>query len=144
LECDIIKRDVPPVAVEFYDHQVVAPAATEGENRRELIHRGLALLATQTLEEILRIHSLREELSAERRMLALKLKIQHSRERGLERLLSGGVKINEDEGQALQLLEDIDHQLQELEPGAGTPQDFLRKLEEVLLNPGGVLMGKTL
>ena len=25
------------------DHQVVAPVATEGENRRELIHRGLAL-----------------------------------------------------------------------------------------------------
>jgi hypothetical protein len=61
LEGDIIKRDVPQVAVEFYDHQVVAPVATEGENRQELIHRGLALLATQTLEEILRIHSLREE-----------------------------------------------------------------------------------
>jgi hypothetical protein len=144
LEGDIIKRDVPQVAVEFYDHQVVAPVATEGENRRELIHRGLALLATQTLEEILRIHSLREELSSERRMLAVKLKIQHSRERGLERLLTGGVKKNEDEGQALQLLEEIDHQLQELEPGSGAPQDFLCKLEEVLLNPGGVLMGKTL
>jgi hypothetical protein len=144
LEGDIIKRDVPQVAVEFYDHQVVTPVATEGENRRELIHRGLALLATQTLEEILRIHSLREELSSERRMLAVKLKIRHSRERGLERLLTVGVKRNEDEGQALQLLEAIDHQLQELEPGSETPQDFLHKLEEVLLNPGGVLMGKTL
>jgi hypothetical protein len=144
LEGDIIRRDVPQVAVEFHDHQVVAPVPTEGENRRELIHRGLALLATQTLEEILQIHSIREELSEERRMLAVKLKIQHSRERGLERLLTGGVTKNEDDGQALQLLEEIDRQLQELEPGAGTPQDFLRKLKEVLLNPGGVLIGKTL
>jgi hypothetical protein len=50
LEGDIIKRDVPLVAVEFYDHQVVAPVATEGENRRELIHRGLALLARKPLK----------------------------------------------------------------------------------------------
>jgi hypothetical protein len=41
-------------------------------------------------------------------MLAVKLKIQHSRERGLESLLTGGGKQN-----------------------------------EVLLNPGGVLIGKT-
>jgi hypothetical protein len=62
----------------------------------------------------------------------------------LERLLTGGISKNKDDGQAMQLLEEIDHQLQELEPGAGTPQNFLRKLEEVLLNPGRILMGKTL
>jgi hypothetical protein len=142
-EGEIIRRDVPQVAVEFYDHRIVAPVATETEKRRELIHRGLNLLATHTLEEILRIHSIRQELTEERRMLAVKLKIQHGRERGLERLLAGGSKNHADQEQAQQLLDEIDKQLMELEPGLGTPRDFLRKLEKVLLDPRNALTGIT-
>jgi hypothetical protein len=143
-EGEIIRRDVPQVAVEFYDHRVVAPAATEEEKRRKLVQRGLYVLATHTLEEILRIHSIREELTEERRMLAVKLKIQHSRERGLEGLLAGGGKSGTSAEKAQQLLAQIDQQLVELEPGSGTPRDFLGKLEKVLLNPENFLTGKTL
>jgi len=141
-EGEIIRSDVPQVAVEFFDHRLVAPGANEAENRRELFHRGLYVLATHTLEEILRIHSIKEELSEERRILAVKIKIQHSRERGLEGLLAGGGKSSESSEQAKQLLEEIDKQLMELEPGSGKPQDFLRKLEKVLLDPGNFLAGK--
>jgi hypothetical protein len=141
-EGEIIRRDVPQVAVEFYDHRLVAPVADEAENRRELFHRGLYVLAAHTLEEILRIHSIREELTEERRMLAVKLKIQHSRQRGLEGLLSGSGAGAADAKQAQELLEEIDDQLNELEPGSGKPQDFLRKLEKVLLDPGNFLTGK--
>jgi len=141
---EIVRRDVPQLAVEFYDHRVVAPGVDEAENRRELFHRGLYVLAAHTLEEILRIHSIREELTEERRMLAVKLKIQYSRDRGLERLLAGGSKNNADQEQAQQLLAEIDKQLMELKPGSGTPQDFLGKLEKVLLEPGHFLTGKTI
>jgi hypothetical protein len=143
-EGDIIRRDVPQTAVEFYDHRIVAPVATEAENRRELAHRGLNLLAGHTLEEILRIHSIREELNSERRMLAVKLKIQQTRRRGLDLLSAGGGQTPAGEEPAQQLLEEIDKQLMELEPGSGTPQDFLGKLEKVLLQPGNVLSGKTI
>jgi len=121
----------------------VAPAATEEEKRRKLVQRGLHVLATQTLEEILRIHSIREELVEERRVLAVKLKIQHSRERGLEGLLAGGSKSDAGAEKAQQLLAEIDRQLVELEPGSGTPRDFLGKLEKVLLDPGTFLTAKT-
>lgn len=143
-EGDIVRRDVPQAAVEFYDHRIVAPSSNETENRRELVHRGLNLLATQTLEEILKIHSIREELTAERRILAVKLKIQHTRERGLEPLLASGGKSHSDETPAQQLLEEIDKQLVELESGSGTPQDFLKQLATVLLGPSDVLTGKTI
>jgi hypothetical protein len=141
---EIVRRDVAQVAVEFHDHQVVAPGADEAENRRELFHRGLYVLATHTLEEILRIHSIREELTEERRILAVKLKIQHSRERGLEGLLAGRRNSSESAEQAQQLLEEIDKQLMELEPGSGKPQDCLNKLEIVLLNPENFLTGQTI
>lgn len=141
-EGEIIRRDVPQVAVEFHDHRLVAAGENAAENRRELFHRGLYVLAAHTLEEILRIHSIKEELSEERRILAVKLKIQHSRERGLEGLLAGGGKSGERAKQAQDLLEEIDRQLLELESGSGTPQDFLRKLEKVLLEPGNFLTGR--
>ena len=143
-EGEIIRRDVPQVAVEFYDHRVVAPVPAEAENRRELVHRGLHVLSTRTLEEILQINSIREELAEERRMLAVKLKIQHSRERGLEGLLAGGSKSGQSAEKAQQLLAEIDRQLMELKPGSGTPQDFLGELEKVLLEPGHFLTGKTI
>ena len=141
---EIVRRDVAQVAVEFHDHRVVAPGADEAENRQELFHRGLYVLATHTLEEILRIHSIREELTEERRILAVKLKIQHSRERGLEGLLAGRRNSSESAEQAQQLLEEIDKQLMELEPGSGKPQDCLNKLEIVLLNPENFLTGQTI
>ncbi len=136
---EVVRRDVAQVAVEFHDHRVVAPGADEAENRRELFHRGLYVLATHTLEEILRIHSIREELTEERRVLAVKLKIQHSRKRGLEGLLAGGGNSSE----SSELLEEIDNQLMELEPASGKPQDFLNKLEIVLLDPENFLRGQT-
>ncbi len=139
---EIVRRDVPQVAVEFNDHRVVGPGAGEAQNRRELFQRGLYVLATHTLEEILRIHSIREELTEERRMLAVKLKIQYSRQHGMEGLLSETGASVAGAKQAQELLEEIDQQLTELEPGSGKPQDFLRKLEKVLLEPGNFLTGK--
>jgi hypothetical protein len=99
-------------------------------------------LAVHTLEEILRIHSIREELTEERRMLAIKLKIQYSLQHGMEGLLSDTGAGVAGAKQAQELLEEIDNQLTELEPGSGKPQDFLRKLEKVLLGPGNFLTGK--
>ena len=50
LEGEIVRRDVPQVAVEFYDHRVAAPVAKGKEIRRELVNRGLNVLATYALE----------------------------------------------------------------------------------------------
>jgi hypothetical protein len=144
LEGEIVRRDVPQVAVEFYDHRVVAPVATEEQNRRELVQRGLNALATYALEEIMQIKSIREDLTAQRHMLAVQLKIPQTRKRGLESLLTGGTQSQADAIQAEQVLAEIDKQLMELEPGAGMPQDFLRKLENVLTSPGNFLTGETI
>lgn len=143
-EGEIMRRDVAQTAVEFYDHRIVAPAATEAEKRLNLVQRGLSVLASYTIEEILRIHSVREELVEERRMLAAQLKIKYSRHRSLERLLAGGNPDDDKEEQAQQLLGEIDQQLEGLEPVSGKPQEFLGKLEKILLGPGDFLTGRTI
>ena len=141
---EIIRRDVPQTAVEFHDHRIVAPVVTEEENRRQLVNRGLNVLATHALEEIIQIQSIREDLTSQRRVLALKLKIQQTRDRGLECLLAGGCRSNPDAEKAQQALAEIDKQLKELEPGSGTSEDFLQKLENVLMAADNVLTGKRL
>jgi hypothetical protein len=144
MEGEIIRRDVPQVAVEFYDHRVVAPAASEEENRRELVHRGLYVLASNALEEFMRIKSMIEELNGERRILDYKLKIHKTREQGMQRLLAGTLQPDSEIEQARELLGEIDKQLMEFEQGSGTPKDFLRKLEKVLLSAGNFLTEKTI
>ena len=144
LEGEILRRDVPRKAVEFYEHRVVAPVATEAENRRELIQRGLNVLAMHAIEEVTRDQAIREELTAERRSLAFKLKIRQTRQRGLESLLAGGSRPDADDEKAQQLLAEIDQQLEALEPGAGTPRDVLRRLAAILTAPDTALTGKTL
>jgi hypothetical protein len=141
-EGEITRRDVAQTAVEFYDHRIVEPSATEAEKRLNLVQRGLSVLASYTIEEILRIHSVREELVEERRMLAAQLKIKHSRHRGLERLLAGGNPDDGKEEQDRELLEEIDQQIEELEPVSGTPRELLAKLEKVLLGPDKFLTGR--
>lgn len=140
---EIVRRDVPQTAVEFYHHKLVSPAATADEIHRELICRGLSVLASHALAKILKLHAIREELSEERRMLAIKMKIRNSRQGGLEGLLvGGGGDAPDDDGAARQLLEEIDRQLLDLEPVSATPRDFLRKLTNVLHDPGATLTGK--
>lgn len=142
LEGEILRRDVPETAVEFYDHRVVAPAGTEGEHRKELVHRGLYVLASNALEEFMHVRSIREELEAQCRILDYKLKILQTRERGLECLLAGACSPGPEAGEARKLRAEMEKQLTELGQGSGTPKDFLNKLEKILAEPGDFLVEK--
>jgi hypothetical protein len=144
MEGEIIHRDVPKVAVEFYDHRIVAPGAAEEESRKELVHRGLYVLTSNALEEFTEIKSIVEELKMQRRILDYKIKIQKTRERGLEGFMVGTNRFDTETVQAQKVIEDIDKQLKEFEQGAGTPKDFLRKLEKVLINAGNFLTEKSI
>ena len=143
MEGEIIHRDVPKVTVEFYDHRIVAPASAEEEARKELVHRGLHVLTSNALEEFTEIKSIVEELKTQRRILDYKMKIHKTRDRGLESLLAGSSGPDtETVVETRKVIDDIDKQLKEFEQGAGTPRDFLRKLEKVFLNAGNFLTEK--
>ncbi|WP_373501450.1 hypothetical protein [Desulfococcus sp.] len=143
LEGEILRRDVAQTVVEFYDHRVIAPGATEEESRRELIPRGLYLLATYALEEVMQVQALREELTAQRNSAVFKIKIQQTRDRGVGYLLAGSSRSGTEVEKWEQFLAEIDQQLTALGPGSGTPRDYLRKLDNVLSGADTVLTEKT-
>jgi hypothetical protein len=144
IEGEIIRRDVPKTVVEFYDHRVVAPAATGEESLRELVHRGLTVVATHTLEKITEAQSLREELVSQRQLLGIKLKIKEVQDHGLRGLMAGGRLADAGSSGPPQLLAEIDQLLRELGPDAATPEGILREMKAVLNNPSGALTGKPL
>ena len=144
MEGEILRGDVPETAVEFYDHRVVAPSETEEGNRKELLYRGLYVLTSDALEEFERIQAVSEELSEQRQLLDLTLKMGKSRERRPEKFFAGDSVSDAETVKAGQLMAEIDQQLAELGQGAGTPRDFLKKLEAVLMEPDKFLTVKTL
>lgn len=73
LEGDIIRRDVVQVAVNFFHHRYLAPAATEEDTRRELKKRAFDYLIERALERLASERRKRGELERQRRLLRRKL-----------------------------------------------------------------------
>ena len=88
--------------------------------------------------------ALREELTAQRKSAAFKIKIRETRDRGMGYLLGGSSQVGAAEEEWHQLLGEIDRQLADLGPGAGTPRDLLVTLKRVLTGADAVLTEKTL
>jgi hypothetical protein len=139
LEGDILRRDVPQLSVEFRDLRIVAPAETESEARREMEARTLQMLASRSLKHMLERRALREKLEEQRRILAIKLKIQRSRADGLECTLAADCDEPEPPEPGAGILADIDRQLMELTPDSVTAAANLEHLAGVLSDPAGVM-----
>ena len=139
LEGQIARRDVPQVAVEFVDQRVVAPAATESEAREEIKVRTLQLLAAASLKQMLELRSLREELTEQRHILEVKLKIQQTRPDRLECTLGKSCTDGEAPDPGRQALAEIDRRLMALDPASLSAQAHLDHLAEALNHPEKVM-----
>jgi hypothetical protein len=136
---EILQRDVPHIAVDFTDHRIVSPAATETLNRLALREAGLRLLGLRALEDLTNLKSQKEELTEEKRMMGMKLKVLQAHNRSLEGMLESD---RESEGKAAQvrkLLAEIGQELDKVMAVLGTPEDALRHLLTFLNHPEDVL-----
>jgi hypothetical protein len=144
LQGEIARRDVPQLAVDFTDHRVVAPAATETPNRQAVIEGTLRLLGLRALEHLTELKSQKENLAEERRLLEVKLKILQAHNQSLEGMLGsdrqGEVKV----AQAQELLAEINRQLDEVTAVMGSSEDAMRLLISTLNNPEQVLISRPL
>jgi hypothetical protein len=139
LQGEIIRRDVPQLAVDFTDHRVVAPAATEPLNRLALREGALDLLGLRALEHLTSLKSQKEDLSEERRLLEVKLKILQARNRSLEGLLESDRESADKAVRIRELLAEIAHELGTVTAVLGPPEDALKHLLVFLNFPEYVL-----
>ena len=137
IEGEIVRRDVPQTAVEFYDHRIVAPGLTALETRNELRERALNGLVSQVLEKILKLRTLKDELLEQQSILSTKLKIQQTRNRSLDVMLQQDL---ESEAQAEHILADIDRQIKDIAAESDSPEYYLSELTQILSAPQEVLV----
>jgi hypothetical protein len=136
---EIIRRDVPQTAVDFTDHRIVAPAATEAECRRALREGALRLLGLRALEHLTNLKSQKEDLAEERHLMGIKLKILQDHNRSLEGMLETDRDSVAKAVRVRKTLADVDLELQTVTAALGSPEDALNHLLSFLNNPEFVL-----
>lgn len=83
LDGDTIRRDVMQVAVNFFNHRFLTPAAGEAECRWELKKRAFDYLIERALERLTRERIKRGEMEQQRRLLRRKLEAMRAGQWGL-------------------------------------------------------------
>jgi hypothetical protein len=83
LDGDSIQRDVVQVAVNFFHHRYLAPAANETDCRWELKRRAFDYLIERALERLVSERKKRGELEQQRRLLRRKLEAMQKGKWGL-------------------------------------------------------------
>lgn len=136
---EIIRRDVPQTAVDFTDHRIVAPTATEAECRRALRAGGLRLLGLRALEHLTNLKSQKKDLVEEKHLMGIKLKILQDHNRSLEGMLETDRDSVAKASRVRKMLADIDLELQTVTAALGSSEDALRHLLSFLNNPEYVL-----
>lgn len=135
LEGEIVKRDVPRIAINFSGHRLIAPGTTEAATRQELRERAFNHLVECALENILSLQSRKQELESQRSLLKVKLKMLQAEQRGLEALSGEGEIEQSTMTVTEQKLADIEQELRESAADLRTLDGYLRRVNHVLHHP---------
>jgi hypothetical protein len=85
---DILRRDVPQVAVSFFNHRFVGPGGSEAETRKQLKLRVFDYLVGEALKSIVTARGKRSELQQQQRLLKHKMNAMKAGDWGLEGMLA--------------------------------------------------------
>jgi len=130
---EIVRRDVPQKAVFFEDFKVFAPAADLAETRLQVQHRALVSLFSHAVEKITDLQLWKEELEKHRELL--EFKVQQPEDTDLKTDLNHSESDDNQTQNSLKVLGDINRKLKEIKAELDTPEDRLKYLDAVLLNP---------
>lgn len=135
MDGEILIRDVLQTTVDFSDHQIVAPAISEAETRKELSLRVLELLATHCLEDILSLIELKKNMETEKRILEIKLNLHDELVRSRKSVLPDKSDNSGNTSQANEMLGDLDRKITQTRLQLDEPEDYLNRVMELLYHP---------
>jgi hypothetical protein len=140
LQGEILRRDVPQEAVDFTEHRIVGPAATEARTRLAVREGALQLLSFRAMEHLVDLKNRAEDLSEEKRLAELRLKILQAQNRSLEGLLESARESQAKADRLREMLAEITRELVTVKTELGGPEESLNQLLGILKNPGEVLL----
>lgn len=135
LDGDTIRRDVMQVAVNFFNHRYLAPAASEAECRWELKKRAFDYLVERALERLTSMRIKHVERDQQRRLLRRKLEAMREGQWGLRAMIDEPVAATSDSAALETEIESIDRELTRFVGSALTLERSLEEISATLSSP---------
>lgn len=137
LHGDQVLRDIPQTAVNFHNHQIAFPAASEAETRQELQKRAFDYLIEAALQRLLSIRARKHQLEQQqRRLLQHKAHVLKSARLGLEPLLANPATPRPPDSAATeQQLREIETELRQIRADSATIEEQLALVAATLREP---------
>lgn len=135
LNGDMLQREVTQTTVNFSEHKILSPAASEEEVRQGVKKCIFDGLITHALQHVLDLKSQKRDLEDQRRILHARLRARQAAGNGLSTLL-GAVRVHEvgDEKIEAQLAE-AEQRLKYMPASLDAPRDYLNEVKNILDHP---------
>ncbi len=131
----IVRRDVRQTAVNFSDHKVLTPGATEADARLGLKNCIFNALVSHALQHIADLKAQRRELQDQRRILYARLRARQAYNGGLDTLLATASAGELESGNIEGKLAETQAQLDQAPATYDAPRDYLRQVIAILEQP---------
>jgi len=130
-----LQRDVPRMVINFTDHRIVIPATSIEALHDQFMERAFMTLVECALARLTSIDTRKKDLARERALLRTKLRSLKSRALGMEPL-AGNEHVHAHSIPAIEAqLQITEQQLAQTKASAGTLEDYLERIKDVLASP---------
>ena len=134
LHDDVVQRDVKQVAINFSEHKILSPAATEADVRQGVKQCIFDGFITHALKHIVEIKQQKQELETQRRILQSRLKSRQCPNCGLSSLLVTASELDlSDDTQ--QQLKETENKLSQLPASWDAARYYLEMTKETFAHP---------
>jgi hypothetical protein len=137
LQGDIIRREVPQMTVNFRNHRVAFPTASETETRREMMKRAFDYLIEAALQSLIATRTRKQQLQQQQRqLLQKKAQVLKRAEPGLEALLAAPAPRKAAETAAIERqLREIEAEFSQIHADSATLDHHLAQVVATLRQP---------
>ena len=134
-EDGMLKQEVAQTAVNFSDHRLVAPAATEQQTRLEIGRRIIRRLAQVALERIIALDEKAVDLQQQKGYLGTRLRMLHLARDGMEGIVDDPATIGEQIRAVERSLKETVESYIETKSSLATLDGYIGLIDEVFSHP---------
>lgn len=131
----VIRRDVTQTAVNFSDHKVLSPAASEADTRQGLKNCIFDALVSHALQHIADVKAHKRELQDQRRILYGRLRTRQAQSNGLGLLLSTAPADAAETDNIEKKLAAAEQRLRHLPAIQDAPRHYLNEVKAIMAQP---------
>lgn len=132
---DVLVRDVMQTAVNFSEHKVMSPAATEEEIREALKLCIFEGLITYTLKKLIDLKGEYRELQVQQCSLQSRLRSRKAKGRGISQLLSSTNEVDSECDGILEQIAETEDELKKMPPQWELPNYYIDEVKKIMAQP---------